>query len=58
MPWNSIGYALLCVIVPAAWGMLVYAISTAIERRVLPSRIRDGVAAPDNKTEIPLDGHI
>jgi len=32
---NAIIYALFCVVVPVAWGLLVYWISTNIERRVL-----------------------
>ncbi|WP_165864216.1 hypothetical protein [Capsulimonas corticalis] len=57
MPWNLLAYAALCVCVPAIWGVIVYWISSKIERRVLSPHSsvseRDGEAPT-----LPLDYHI
>jgi hypothetical protein len=34
MPPKSIAYAALCVVVPVAWGLIVYKISSVVEKRV------------------------
>ena len=59
MPWGTIGYAVLCVVVPAAWGLAIYACSGLIEtrlRRGRPSR-PDGSGSPDDSV-LPLEYHI
>ncbi len=58
MPWKPISYALLCVVVPVAWGLMVYWTSSLIERRVLRKpRSASGEATPPEAT-LPLDYHI
>ena len=51
-------YALLCVVVPVAWGLVVYWVSGLIERRVLPRphSAPDEAAPPD--AALPLDYYI
>jgi hypothetical protein len=51
MIWHSIGYCALCIICPVAWGLIVYGISSRIERRVLASRT-------SREDVLPLDYHI
>ncbi len=55
--WERIAYALLCVIAPVAWGLLVLRVSNRIEARVRESgRGRPGEEA---RAEMPpLDYHI
>jgi hypothetical protein len=36
----AIGYAVLCVVVPALWGLIVYWASNAVEKRVRRSARR------------------
>lgn len=58
MPWKPISYTLLCVVLPVAWGLMVYWTSSLIERRVLrQSRPTSGEATPHEAT-LPLDYHI
>ncbi|MDR3707315.1 MAG: hypothetical protein P4L33_03365 [Capsulimonadaceae bacterium] len=59
MHWNSVGYAALCVIVPAAWGLLVYGATVLIERRLKPSkRARANEDRPAEPPSLPIDYHI
>ena len=53
MNWPKIGYALLCIVVPLAWGLLVVAISNRIERKLRGDKGAD--AANDVP---PIDYHI
>lgn len=53
MLWQHIGYAVLCVVAPAAWGLAVYWVSRRIEGRVLRQQRSDG----DDQT-LPLEYHI
>jgi hypothetical protein len=48
-----IGYALLCVAVPLAWGLLVVLISNAIERKM-----RDGKKTDAFEDVPPIEYHI
>ena len=62
MAWDKIGYAALCVVVPVAWGLLIYGASSLIEKRVLsrrPTGLKDETH-PDgaDETTLPLDYHI
>lgn len=56
MSMNAIGYAALCIIVPAAWGLVIYWTTTAIEKRVLPSK--GGVKGKDGQETLPIDYNI
>lgn len=56
MLWKPIGYALLCVVVPVVWGLLVYWGSSLIERRALHTP-RFVPGEEDAKT-LSLDYHI
>ncbi len=58
MPWKPIAYALLCVIVPAAWGLAVYWATSLIERRVLRKPPSAAGEAATNDEMLPLDYHI
>lgn len=60
MPWKPITYALLCVVVPAAWGLLVYWASGLIERRVLrkPRHASGEAQSTDDAETLPLEYHI
>ena len=60
MPWKPLVYALLCVVVPVAWGLVVYWASGQIERRVLrkPSPSSGGAASQDGSVALPLEYHI
>ena len=58
MPWKPLVYALLCVVAPVAWGLMVYWASGRIERRVLRKpRPSSNGSAPDD-VGMPLDYHI
>ncbi len=57
MSWELLGYAAVCVVVPAAWGLIVYWASSRIEKRVL--RRHDGTEHADGEDgALPLDYHI
>jgi hypothetical protein len=58
MSWNAIGYAALCVVAPVAWGLVVYWLSGAIERRVLRSNGGKARRPGEPEREIPLEYHI
>jgi hypothetical protein len=60
MPWKPIEYALLCVVVPIAWGLAVYWVSGLIERRVLrrPSPNSGEATSGDAAESLPLEYHI
>ena len=60
MPWKPLAYALLCVVVPVAWGLAVYWASGLIERRVLrgPSPPSGGAAPREEAETLPLEYHI
>jgi len=59
MNWNVLLYALMCVIVPLTWGLIVYSISTAIEHRVLSKKpvYKRAPERTDNEV-LPLEYHI
>jgi len=53
MNWPMIGYALLCIVTPMAWGLIVVKVSNMIGRKVNASR-KNG-----SKPEIPpIEYHI
>ncbi len=60
MPWKPMAYALLCVVVPVAWGLAVYWASGLIERRVLrnPRPASGEAVSQDGPNVLPLDYHI
>jgi len=61
MNWNILGYALLCIFAPVAWGLLVYEASTLIERRVLrknPTAPRSARHRRSDEETLPLEYHI
>jgi hypothetical protein len=53
-------YAATCILLPAAWGLLVYWISNIIEKRVLKSKTSQDNARDSQTTDdpLPLDYHI
>ncbi len=53
MKWPVIGYALLCIFGPIAWGILVVQVSCAIEQRV-----RRAAGSGDSQEAPPIDYHI
>jgi hypothetical protein len=57
MFWERIGYAALCVIVPVAWGLLVWWTSNHIEKVVLAHGRRKGQDDAE-ATMPPIDYHI
>jgi len=61
MNWHTLGYALLCVIAPITWGLLVYEASTIIERRVLKkssSKAQSTRRKHGDDETLPLEYHI
>lgn len=60
MPWNAIVYALICVIVPVAWGLVVYFISNKVEHAALKHtpKGQNGTTLRDESDPIPLDYNI
>lgn len=54
MSWKPLAYALLCVVAPAVWGLLVYWASSWIERRVL----RKTRSASEDEETLPLEYYI
>lgn len=60
MPWKPLAFAMLCVVVPVAWGLAVYWASGLIERRVLHTRrpTSGGAVSPDDAETLPLEYHI
>ncbi len=62
MSWDKIAYAALCVVVPLVWGLIVYWISSLIEKRVLRGRPgshgKGTNPTGDEETTLPLDYHI
>jgi len=57
MLWPRVGYALLCVVVPAAWGLVVYAFSNRLEK-YLPLRRKPKASGEEESQTLPLDYHI
>jgi hypothetical protein len=59
MHWKTIEYAAECVLVPVAWGLVVFWISNRIEKKLLKKR---KAAAPENSDDpgpiLPLDYYI
>jgi hypothetical protein len=57
LSWSAIGYALACVIVPAAWGLIVVWASNHLDHRMLRHGRRQGEA---NKPPPPppIEYHI
>ena len=55
MDWYTIGYALACVILPVAWGLLVVWASNRIDRRMVQhDRRRDRT----RRSPPPIEYHI
>jgi hypothetical protein len=54
MTWQLIAYALACVIVPVAWGLIVVWASNRMDQRI----VRRGANAASGKTSRPLEYHI
>ncbi len=57
MTWDQIGYALACVVVPVAWGLVVLLASNAIEGMVLRHGRRKDQGNND-ATLPPIEYHI
>lgn len=57
MIWSAVGYAVACVVVPVAWGLLVVRTSTWAERQLLKRR-RDEPTAQSAEEFPPIDYHI
>jgi hypothetical protein len=57
MNLHSLIYAALCVVVPAAWGLLVYWISRRVEARVFHDDVNASPSTASSK-RLPLDFHI
>ena len=53
MSFRAIGYGVLCVAVPLAWGLLVVLISNAIERK-----LRSGIKADTLDDVSQIEYHI
>lgn len=60
MNWHILGYALLCIIAPVAWGLLVYKASTIVEGRVLKKSSTKAPATGRKFSDdtLPLEYHI
>ena len=59
MHWHNYGYAALCVVVPVAWGLIIYASTLLIERRLLnSSRKSNPVDQSEDAPSFPLEYHI
>jgi hypothetical protein len=56
MNWQSVGYALICVVVPVLWGLGVVWGSNRVERLVL--RRRKGSAKRRTEPLPPIEYHI
>ena len=57
MNWHLFGYALACVTIPMAWGLMVVWISNGIERKVLNRGIQQGKSSKE-ATIPPIEYHI
>ena len=55
MNWQTILYALACVIAPVAWGLIVVWVSNRIERA---TRLRLPEKAAEKSEAPPIDYHI
>jgi hypothetical protein len=51
--WSVVGYALLCIVVPLAWGLLVVRISNGIEHK-----LRGNGKSGSAEDVPPIDYHI
>ena len=56
MNFFKVGYALLCLVVPLAWGLLIVWASARIERFL--TRRKSPQASPDETSLPPIDYHI
>ena len=54
--WERIGYTLLCLAAPLAWGLIVVWVSNRVERAVLRHRPNASDSTEDQLP--PLDYHI
>jgi len=54
MDWRLLGYAVACVVIPAAWGVLVVGASSWVER-VLQKRHRPEPSLPEETHLPPID---
>ncbi len=57
---HTLGYAILCIVVPVAWGLVVYRVSAAIDKRA-GRQARAKAVTVESKSEgtvMPLDYHI
>lgn len=61
MNWHLLGYALACVTIPMAWGLMVVWISNRIERKLLNRRLNPGIQQGKSREETtlpPIEYHI
>jgi hypothetical protein len=59
MLWDKIGYAALCIVVPVAWGLLIYRMSNFIENRLFhTAKSHINNRRKTDKPTLPLDYHI
>lgn len=57
MNWRPLGYAIACVVVPVAWGLLVVRVSNWAERTLKKRRVDR--SPPQREEEFPpIDYHI
>jgi len=54
--WYTVGYALACVIVPVAWGLIVVWVSNRLDARILRHDRRMKPAA--RRRPRPIEYHI
>jgi hypothetical protein len=55
--WSSVAYALSCVIVPVAWGLIVVWASNRLDQRFLRHGRRKGRADKPRRPQ-PIEYHI
>jgi hypothetical protein len=54
MDWPLIAYALACVVVPIAWGLIVVFVSNRLDRRFLGQ----GSRGRGDRKPVPIEYHI
>lgn len=57
MNWGRIAYALACVIVPIAWGLVIVWVSNRMDRRFLAKASARADGSPE-ATPPPIEYHI
>jgi hypothetical protein len=56
LTWHTVGYALACVFVPVAWGLIVVWISNRLDARILRHDRRTGHRG--RRRPRPIEYHI